>query len=65
MNSFMYNYSTNMCSLPPIYQALYTEYDMMDKTGTVPILLCNLVRELENMQVNKKRINTLIYSGQV
>ena len=55
MSSFTYNYSTNMYILPPMYQDLYAAFIMMNEIGTVPNLLYNLVRDLDNMQVKKKK----------
>lgn len=53
MSSFTYILSTNTYILPPIYQALYAENEIMNKTGTIPTLLYDLVRELDNLQVKQ------------
>lgn len=58
ISSFTYNYLTDMYILPLIYQTLHAEHIMMNETGTVPTLLHNLVWELDNMQVNKYKINS-------
>lgn len=42
-----------MYILPPIYQALYSENKIMNKTGTIPTLLYDPVRELDNLQVKQ------------